>query len=103
MTTPKICPAQYDENFDPVALTLTHYCGALGYRAMIGLVMVGFVACLLGTQASISRVIWAFAGNDALPYSVLLTAVALGILRLLVGCFMPKSVDHPTTEGVAKP
>jgi amino acid transporter len=61
--------ATLTEDSDPVALTLTHYFGVLGFKAMLGLFMVGFVACLLGTQASVSRVIWAFARNNALPFS----------------------------------
>jgi amino acid transporter len=61
--------ASLTENSDPVALTLTYYFGVLGFKAMLGLFMIGFVACLLGTQASVSRVIWAFARNDALPFS----------------------------------
>lgn len=69
LAMPKSASAQSGENFDPVALTLTHYFGVLGYKAMLGLFMVGFIACLLGTQASVSRVIWAFARNNALPFS----------------------------------
>ncbi len=61
--------ATLTEDSDPVALTLTHYFGVLGFKAMLALFMVGFVACLLGTQASVSRVIWAFARNNALPCS----------------------------------
>lgn len=54
---------------DPVASTLKYYFGLIGFRAMLCLFMIGFVACILGTQASVSRVIWAFARNDALPGS----------------------------------
>jgi amino acid transporter len=54
---------------DPVALTLMRYLGGVGFKAMLALFMVGFAACLLGTQASVSRVIWAFARNDALPFA----------------------------------
>jgi amino acid transporter len=54
---------------DPVASTLKYYFGTIGLKAMLGLFMVGFIACILGTQASVSRVIWAFARNDALPGS----------------------------------
>jgi amino acid transporter len=62
---------------DPVALTLAHYLGALGFKTVLGLFMVGFVACLLGTQASVSRVIWAFARNDALPCSAWLRKLSV--------------------------
>jgi amino acid transporter len=54
---------------DPVASTLKYYFGEVGLRAMLSLFMIGFLACILGTQASVSRVIWAFARNDALPGS----------------------------------
>lgn len=62
---------------DPVALTLTYYLGAMGFKVMLGLFMIGFVACLLGTQASVSRVIWAFARNNALPCSGWLKKLSL--------------------------
>ena len=70
--------ATLTEDSDPVALTLTHYFGVLGFKAMLGLFMVGFVACLLGTQASVSRVIWAFARNNALPFSSWLKTLSEG-------------------------
>ena len=68
--------ASLTEDADPVALTLTRYVGVLGFKVMLGLFMVGFVACILGTQASVSRVIWAFARNDALPFSGWLKALS---------------------------
>ena len=52
-----------------MASTLTYYFGTIGFKGMLCLFMVGFIACILGTQASVSRVIWAFARNDALPGS----------------------------------
>jgi amino acid transporter len=54
---------------DPVASALKYYFGKAGFKGMLTLFMVGFIACILGTQASVSRVIWAFARNDALPCS----------------------------------
>jgi len=62
---------------DPVASTLKFYFGTVGFKGMLTLFMVGFVACILGTQASVSRVIWAFARNDALPGSRWLKKLSL--------------------------
>ena len=52
---------------DPVADTLAEYFGHVGLKVMLALFMVGFIACILGMQASVSRVIWAFARDDELP------------------------------------
>jgi amino acid transporter len=69
LSIPDIDQALRDEDADPVASTLTHYFGTVGFKGMLSLFIVGFIACILGTQASVSRVIWAFARNHALPGS----------------------------------
>ncbi|MCS8000848.1 amino acid permease [Pseudomonas aeruginosa] len=52
---------------DPVADILVHHLGPLAYKGMLVLFVIGFVACMLGIQASVSRVIWAFARDRSLP------------------------------------
>ncbi len=52
---------------DPVAHTIAFHFGAAGLRAMAGVFSIGFVACMLGLQTSVSRVIWAFAREGELP------------------------------------
>jgi len=54
---------------DPVADTLGLALGPLGARVMLGVFTVGFFACIVSMQASVSRVIWAFARDDQLPMS----------------------------------
>lgn len=61
---------------DPVAATLRLYFGAAAFKSMLVLFIIGFVACLLSTQAAVSRVIWAFARNRALPYSAILVKLS---------------------------
>jgi amino acid transporter len=56
-------------NADPVADTLGQVFGPLGARAVLAVFTIGFLACVLSMQASVSRVIWAFARDDALPAS----------------------------------
>lgn len=52
---------------DPVADTLVHHLGPMAYKGMLVLFVIGFLACMLGIQASVSRVIWAFARDQSLP------------------------------------
>jgi amino acid transporter len=78
LAIPDIDQALRGEDADPVASTLTYYFGKIGFKGMLSLFMVGFVACILGTQASVSRVIWAFARNDALPGSRWLKKLSAG-------------------------
>lgn len=84
---------------DPVAGILVHHLGPLAYKGMLVLFVIGFLACMLGIQASVSRVIWAFgrdrqlpradwlcrlSGNDHLPVNaILLTGVLSTTLFLL--------------------
>lgn len=52
---------------DPVAGILVHHLGPQAYRGMLVLFVIGFLACMLGIQASVSRVVWAFARDRQLP------------------------------------
>lgn len=54
---------------DPVAATLGAYFGRIGMKFVLGVFMVGFIAGILSMQASVSRVIWAFARDRELPGS----------------------------------
>ena len=72
---------------DPVAETLTLYFGQAGFKAMLTVFMIGFIACILGTQASVSRVIWAFARDNEIPGSGWLKRLS-GTDRLPVNAVM---------------
>jgi amino acid transporter len=54
---------------DPVAMTLTTHLGSVAFKFILVLFILGFVASMIGMQASVSRVIWAFARDDELPGS----------------------------------
>lgn len=84
---------------DPVAGILVHHLGPLAYRGMLVLFVIGFLACMLGIQASVSRVIWAFgrdrqlpradwlcrlSGSDQLPVNAILLTGALSTTLFLL-------------------
>jgi len=52
---------------DPVVDTLSAYLPTAMVKIMLGLFVIAFVASLLGIQTAVSRVIWAFGRNRALP------------------------------------
>jgi amino acid transporter len=54
---------------DPVADTLSQAFGPFGARVVLAVFTIGFLACIVSMQASVSRVLWAFARDDALPAS----------------------------------
>jgi amino acid transporter len=54
---------------DPVSDTLGQAFGPIGARMVLAVFTIGFLACIVSMQASVSRVIWAFARDDALPGS----------------------------------
>jgi amino acid transporter len=86
---------------DPVASTISAHLGTGITRAAEAVFATGFTACALGLQTGISRVIWAFARDRALPASgwlvrlsrrqgvpvnaIVVTAVLPVILFLLTG------------------
>lgn len=60
---------EFPAGSDPVTLTLITHLGQLAYKSMLVLFVIGFLACMLGIQASVSRVIWAFARDNTIPCS----------------------------------
>jgi len=57
---------------DPVVESLLAHFGPVVFRLLLALFVVGFFACLVGIQASASRVIWAFARDGELPGATVL-------------------------------
>jgi len=57
------------DEVDPVGAALTAHLGETVTRLAFGVFAVGFTACALGLQTGLSRVIWAFARDKALPAS----------------------------------
>jgi amino acid transporter len=76
LAVPNVGTRSYGADDDPVAATLTLYFGSAAFKSMLVLFVIGFVACLLSTQAAVSRVIWAFARNRALPCSAILVKLS---------------------------
>lgn len=72
LAIPDLAAALSGASVDPVVDTLTYHFGPGFFRFLLALFVVGFLACLVGIQASVSRVIWAFARDGALPGSALL-------------------------------
>lgn len=62
-------PTHISPDSDPVADTLGLAFGKLGAKVMLAVFIVGFFACIVSMQASVSRVLWAFARDDELPMS----------------------------------
>jgi amino acid transporter len=60
---------------DPVGAALIAHLGDTVTRLAFGVFAVGFTACALGLQTGLSRVIWAFARDRALPASHWLSAL----------------------------
>jgi amino acid transporter len=52
---------------DPVLDTLDAYLPTPAVKIMLGLFVIAFLASLLGIQTAVSRVVWAFARDEALP------------------------------------
>jgi amino acid transporter len=57
------------DEVDPVGAALTASVGETVTRLAFGVFAIGFTACALGLQTGLSRVIWAFARDRALPAS----------------------------------
>jgi amino acid transporter len=62
-------PERISPDSDPVAATLGLAFGPLGAKLMLAVFIIGFFACIVSMQASVSRVLWAFARDDELPMS----------------------------------
>jgi amino acid transporter len=67
LATPEVLKVSV--NSDPVAATLSSAFGPDAARATLAVFVIGFLACIVSMQASVSRVMWAFARDDALPAS----------------------------------
>jgi amino acid transporter len=65
------------EDVDPVGTALTTHLGETVTRLAFGVFAIGFTACCLGLQTGLSRVIWAFARDRALPASGWLSGLSV--------------------------
>lgn len=61
---------------DPITTTLSVHLGETATQLVNAMFAIGFTACVLGLQTGISRVIWAFARDRALPASGVLSRLS---------------------------
>jgi amino acid transporter len=69
LAVPDIGAVLSGEDVDPISTTLSVHLGETATRLINAMFAIGFTACVLGLQTGISRVIWAFARDRALPAS----------------------------------
>ena len=67
LAIPDLGAVMAGEDVDPVGTALTTHLGETVTRLAFGVFAIGFTACCLGLQTGLSRVIWAFARDRALP------------------------------------
>jgi amino acid transporter len=67
LAVPRLDEAVAGRSADPVIETLVFHFGPLVSRVLMAFFVIGFLACLLGIQTSVSRVLWAFARDGELP------------------------------------
>lgn len=61
---------------DPVTSVLTTAFGDVGFRVVLGVVLISFFSCALSLQAAASRLIYAYARDDMMPGSHLFRRVS---------------------------
>ncbi|ADB52263.1 APC family permease [Conexibacter woesei] len=89
---------------DPITTALTVHLGETATRLVNGMFALGFSACVLGLQTGISRVIWAFARDRALPASGWLSKLsqreAIPLNALAVTAVLPLPIFLLTGSNV---
>jgi amino acid transporter len=89
---------------DPVSDTLSFHLGPAMSRAAEVVFAIGFTACCLGLQTGISRVIWAFARDRALPASPWLSKLSrrqgVPVNAVLVTALLPVILFFLTGSNV---
>jgi amino acid transporter len=76
LSLPNLADVAAGKGGDPVVGTLIYHFGPVAYRFLLVLFVIGFLACLLGVQTSVSRVLWAFARDGELPAAGLLSRLS---------------------------
>lgn len=95
LAIPDLAAVKAGNVLDPVAATIEYHLGPVGLYFMTGTFVIGFIACMVGLQASVSRVIWALAregdlpmagtlaklkGEDRLPVNAVLAATVMSLI-----------------------
>jgi amino acid transporter len=55
---------------DPIGFILTQYLPRPAFKAVLVVFLTAFLACMLGIQATVSRVVWAYGRAGDLPFSM---------------------------------
>lgn len=58
---------------DPVTTILTNAFGTVGFRVVLGIVLISFFSCALSLQAAASRLVYSYARDNMMPGSALLS------------------------------
>jgi amino acid transporter len=61
---------------DPVAVILIYHFGLWAYKGMLLVFLTAFLACIVGIQATVSRVVWAYGRAGDLPGAELLSRLS---------------------------
>jgi amino acid transporter len=110
VSVPNLGEAVSGSSADPVVGTLLAHFGPAVFRLLLVLFVIGFFACLVGIQASASRVLWAFARDGELPAAGLLVelsgadripARAIAASGVAAACLFALSTTHLYTILVA--
>lgn len=104
LAVPDIGAVLTGRDVDPITTTLSTHLGETGMRVFNGMFAIGFTACALGLQTGISRVIWAFARDRALPGSNWLARLsrreAIPLNALAVTAVLPLPIFFLTGSNV---
>ncbi len=76
MALPDVKAAIGGRDPDPVGTILKSNLGIGGYRLVSGIVLVSFISCVLSLQAAASRLVFAFARDEMMPFSAALSRLS---------------------------
>jgi amino acid transporter len=78
---------------DPVATILRAAMGDVGFRAVLGVVLVSFISCAISMQAAASRLLFAYARDEMITGSKLFSRISphthVPVAALLMAGFIP--------------
>ena len=76
LSVPDMSPILSGKDTDPVATILRSAMGEIGFRAVLAVVLVSFISCALSMQAAASRLLFAYARDEMIVCSKLLSRLS---------------------------
>ena len=76
LAVPDMAPIIAGKDTDPVATILRAALGEVGFRAVLAVVLVSFISCVLSLQAAASRLVFAYARDEMIVGSRLLSRIS---------------------------